>query len=81
VAFNAHLLGRLAKVELGQGRDFSRGQGQDRMLHVAMLWVVEIVLGVSLWRVVTWVPRALVRSEACFSYDPFLLNRLGTLGL
>jgi hypothetical protein len=70
VAFNARMLGQLAKAKLEQGGDFSQGQGQDRTYHVAMLWVVETVLGVGLWRVVTWVPRALVRSGACFSYDP-----------
>jgi hypothetical protein len=47
VAFNVRLMGQLGEVELGRGKDFSRGQGLDRMLPVATLKVVEIVVGVG----------------------------------
>jgi hypothetical protein len=46
VAFNARLPGQLVEVVLGQGRDFSRGQGRDQTLYVVTLGVVETVVGV-----------------------------------
>ena len=41
MALNVRLLGQLVEVELGRGKDFSQGQGLDRMLPVATLGVVE----------------------------------------
>jgi hypothetical protein len=47
VVFNACLLGQLAETELERGRDFPRGQGFDRTLHVVTFRVVETMAGVG----------------------------------